>query len=52
MKTFQELRQKARKNWNSDLVPAHINQANQRRWVRAVLMLGEKWLLAKPVQTN
>ena len=50
MKNLQELRAKARENWNSEYVPAHINQANQRKWVRAVLMLGEKWILAQPVQ--
>lgn len=36
--------------FNSELVPEHINRANQRKWVRAVLMLGEKWLLAKKVE--
>ena len=50
MKTLQQLRNRARENWNSDLVPAAVNQANQRKWVRAVLMLGEKWILAQPVQ--
>ena len=41
MKTF-ELRQRARQLWDTP--------HNQRAWVRAVLDLGEKWLLAKPVQ--
>jgi hypothetical protein len=49
MKTLLDLRRRARENWHSDLVDDAINQANQRKWVRAVLMLGEKWLLAKPV---
>lgn len=50
MKTPQELQEKAKELWNSDLVPEEQNQANQRRWIEAVLKLGEKWLLAQPVR--
>ena len=28
---------------------ARIDRANRRAWVRSVRLLGEKWLLAKPV---
>lgn len=45
-----DLRQKARRMFSSPLVPDHINRANQRKWVRSVLMLGDKWLLAKKVE--
>jgi len=40
---------RARRCFNSDLVPAHINRANRLQWVRAVRQLGSKWLLATPV---
>ena len=36
--------------WNSSLVPHHINRANQRKWVRSIRRLGEKWLLAKHIE--
>jgi hypothetical protein len=36
-----------RQLWNSPFVPQHINRANQRKWVRSVRMLGDRWLLAK-----
>ena len=45
-----ELRHKARALYNNDMVPEHINQHNQRQWVRAVLRLGDKWLTAKPIK--
>jgi len=45
-----ELRHKARALYNNDMVPEHINQHNQRQWVRAVLRLGDKWLIAKPIK--
>lgn len=43
MQTF-ELRQKARKLWNTPY--------NQRAWVRAVLQLGDHWLLKTPIQVS
>lgn len=39
-----------REMWNTPYVPQQINRANQRKWVRSVRMLGDKWLLAKPVE--
>ncbi len=45
-----ELRQKARTLFNNDMVPEHVNQHNQRQWVRAVMRLGDKWLIAKPIK--
>ena len=35
------LRRRARQLWDSPY--------NQRKWVRAVLQLGNKWLFAKPL---
>lgn len=39
-----------RQMWNTPYVPEHINRANQLKWVRAVRLLGDKWLLATNVQ--
>ena len=50
MMTVGELRRKARRIYNNDLVPAHINQHNQRKWVRSVLRLGDRWLIAHPIE--
>jgi hypothetical protein len=48
MKTHILIR--VRRHFNSDLVPAHINRRNQRAWVRAVRMLGDRWLLARQME--
>lgn len=45
-----KLRQKARCLFNNNLVPQSLNQYNQRKWVRSVLQLGDKWLLAKQIE--
>jgi hypothetical protein len=50
MMTVGELRRKARRIYNNDMVPDHINQHNQRKWVRAVLRLGDRWLIAHPIE--
>lgn len=39
-----------RQLFNVDHVPRHINRHNQRQWVRSVRFLGDKWLLAKPIE--
>ena len=49
MLTPEQLRKKARCIFNNREVPAHINQHNQRKWVRSVLLLGDRWLVAKPI---
>ena len=49
MLTTEQLRRKARVIYNNNMVPEHINQHNQRQWVRAVLRLGDKWLVFKPM---
>jgi len=36
-----------RQMWNVDHVSQEINRANQRKWVKAVRLLGDKWLLAQ-----
>jgi hypothetical protein len=45
----EHLRRKARQMYNNNMVPEHINRHNQRKWVRAVLRLGDHWLIAKPI---
>ncbi len=45
----EQLRRKARELYNNKEVPQGVNQYNQRKWVRSVLKLGDKWLLAKNV---
>ena len=35
--------------WNSPLVPAEINKHNRKAWVRSVIRLGDRWLLARKV---
>jgi len=46
----EQLRRKARELYNNKEVPQEVNQYNQRKWIRSVLKLGDKWLLAKNVQ--
>jgi hypothetical protein len=36
--------------WNSPHVSPAINRANQRKWVRSVRLLGDKWLIIKHVE--
>ncbi len=41
---------RVRKLFNVPHVPPHINRHNQRQWVRSIRQLGDRWLLAKPVE--
>ena len=50
MLTNEQLRRKARKLYNNDMVPDHTNRHTQRQWVRAVMRLGDHWLTAKPIE--
>jgi hypothetical protein len=36
--------------WNVPYVPKEINRHNRKAWVRSVLRLGDRWLLAQPVR--
>lgn len=40
----------ARRLWDIEYVPRHINRMNMRKWARSVHALGDKWLLATYVQ--
>jgi hypothetical protein len=48
MKQSELLRQAIRL-WSNPLVPKQVQRHNQRAWLRSVQMLGDKWLIAKPV---
>jgi hypothetical protein len=45
--TEYELNQRAKQLWHCGI--ASIDNHNRAAWVRSVLRLGDKWLLAKPV---
>jgi len=38
---------KVRQLYNVDYIPYWENRQNQRKWVKSVRFLGDKWLLAK-----
>lgn len=44
------LLRRVRRLYNSDLVSDELNRTNQRKWVKAVRQLGNKWLLVGNVQ--
>jgi hypothetical protein len=39
-----------RQMWNVPHVSQDINRANQRKWIRSVRLLGDKWLIVKHVE--
>jgi hypothetical protein len=41
---------RARALWNSPTASRETNRCNQLKWARAVARLGDKWLLAAPVE--
>lgn len=47
--TKTQLIKQALKLWNVKHVSRETNRANARKWLKAVEMLGDKWLLAKKV---
>lgn len=49
MTEFQ-LKRHAVKLWANPMVPRHIVRHNRRAWLASVLRLGDKWLLAQPVE--
>lgn len=48
MSHTKHLIDRARKLWNSG--DPQLDRHNRKAWVRSVLRLGDKWLLAVPVQ--
>lgn len=43
----RKLIRRAQKLWSSPTVPPEMNRANKKKWLRAVIRLGDRWLLAK-----
>ena len=41
---------KARQLFSVEYMPPEINRANQRKWIRSIRKLGDKWLLAKHIE--
>lgn len=44
------LLRRGRSLWNCPTVDRDTNRCNLRKWARSVWRLGDKWLLAKPVE--
>lgn len=38
---------RVRKLFSTDYVSPEVNRAHQRKWVRAIRFLGDRWLLAQ-----
>lgn len=47
MKTHMLVR--ARKHFCNEWAPVHTQRHNIRAWVRSLRLLGDKWLLAQPI---
>lgn len=43
MKT--EMLIKVRRLFNSNMVPKHTNRHNQKQYIKAIRLLGDKWLI-------
>jgi len=41
---------RVRRLFNVDYVPVEVNRSNQRKWVQAIRMLGDKWVLSPASQ--
>jgi len=41
---------RVRQHFNNPLIPREHNRSYQRQWVRQVRLLGDNWLLAKPIE--
>jgi hypothetical protein len=50
MTELRKLVRHAHALWSNPLVPTSVNRHNRKAWVRSVLRLGDKWLLAQPVR--
>jgi hypothetical protein len=37
---------RARELWNVAYIPREMNRANQRKWIRGLRIVGDKWLYA------
>ena len=48
-RTSLQMAKRAIRLYSCDLAPKTVNRHNQRSWLRSVQMLGDRWLLAKPI---
>lgn len=46
----RQLMRRARDLYNSDSAPPEVNRAYRKKWVRMILWLGDRWLLANKVK--
>ncbi len=44
------LLRRARRHFVHPMAPRNVQRHNIRQWARAVRLLGDKWLLAQPVE--
>ena len=49
---IKPLVRRARKLCDNPIVDPSVNRYNRRAWLRSVLRLGDRWLLARQVQRN
>ena len=47
--TTKDLIIRSEELFNSEYTTAEINSANREKWVKAIMILGDRWLFAKPV---
>lgn len=45
-----ELLRRVRAHFMHDMAPSHVARHNARQWVRSIRLLGDRWLLARPVR--
>lgn len=48
--TTRELIRYSQRLWSVPTAPARINRHNRHAWVRAMKVLGDRWLFAQHVQ--
>lgn len=48
--TPKALMRHAKELWNSPMVSPELNRYNRKAWVRSVMRLGDRWLLARKVR--
>lgn len=47
--TTMKLARRAIQLFSNDWVPKSTNRHNQRHWIASIRSLGDRWLLAKPI---
>lgn len=40
---------RVRRHYSNEFAPRSLNRHNQRAWIRAIRLLGDRWLLAAPL---